>query len=113
MKAEYIAIILATTGAQAAPPDAVRPEVRDWIRSLTDPEGGAPCCDESDCRLVDFRANGTGYEVLIAERWLKVPRWVLLPPRPNPSGRAVACYVFDKTGLDGVRFFCFLPGPEG
>ncbi len=99
--------------AAAAPPDNPDPRFSPWYKSLRQPGTGAECCGIADCRIVEFRRNGEGYEVFVDERWrLSRPYWARVPPekileRPdNPTGRAVVCF----TPEAGVM--CFVLPPQ-
>jgi hypothetical protein len=104
---------LLCASASAAPPDNPDPLFTPWYKSLRQPGTGAECCGIADCRIVEFRRNGEGYEVFVDQRWrLTRPYWTRVPPekileRPdNPTGRAVACF----TPEAGVM--CFILPPQ-
>ena len=97
----------------AAPPDNADPRFSPWYKSLRQPGTGAECCGLADCRIVEFRRNGDGYEVFVDQRWrMSAPYWTRVPPekileRPdNPTGRAVVCF----TPEAGVM--CFILPPQ-
>ena len=71
----------------------------EWVRGLVNPTNGQGCCSLSDCRIVEYRMTGDGYEAFIGrdtfaaapDRWLKVPENVVLH-KENPTGFGVACW---------------------
>ena len=93
----------------AAPQDA-NPDFGPFFQGLMSPRTGGKCCGMADCRTVDYRKTVEGFEVFIdrkrfsdgPDRWVAVPRASVLPPRPNPTGKAIACW----TAMSGV--LCFL-----
>lgn len=78
----------------------------DWYKSLRQPGTGISCCDISDCRPVEARTSGEGWEFDASGRWVAVPSTKVIQNKPNPTGRAVACYV---GAGDTVVLFCFVP----
>jgi|tagenome__1003787_1003787.scaffolds.fasta_scaffold17111286_1 hypothetical protein len=80
-----------------------------WFKSLRDPIYQLPCCDQSDCKLVDFRIIAEHYEVLIDDEWRYIPQRVIISNAMNPMGQAVACYFYDADV--GLTISCFVPGP--
>ena len=67
-----------------------------WYQGLKSPEGES-CCNEKDCHPVDSRYVAGGVdgpwtlEILIRNRWVKVPKDRILP-QPSPDGGVHACY---------------------
>ena len=67
-----------------------------WYRGLKSPEGEG-CCNEQDCHPVASRYTGAGpegggaLEILILNRWVKVPKDRILP-LSSPDGGVHACY---------------------
>ena len=67
-----------------------------WYRALKSPEGES-CCNERDCHPVASRYTPAGpeggwvLEILIRNRWVKVPKDRILP-LSSPDGGAHACY---------------------
>ena len=67
-----------------------------WYRGLKSPEGEG-CCNERDCHPVAFRYEAAGpqgawvLEILIRNRWVKVPQDRILP-LSSPDGGVHACY---------------------
>ena len=67
-----------------------------WYRGLKSPEGEG-CCNERDCHPVAFRYEAAGpqgawvLEILIRNRWVKVPKDRILP-LSSPDGGVHACY---------------------
>jgi hypothetical protein len=72
-----------------------------WYRSLTVPYGGHSCCSVADCRPVEARLVGEGWQVQFDGAWIKVPPYVVLK-RDNPDGRPIAC-------LHAGIILCFVP----
>lgn len=64
-----------------------------WYASLVSPVTGLSCRNKNDCKPRDHHQTADGYEVLIDGEWLPVPPDVILQRIPNPTGRAVACYL--------------------
>jgi len=111
--------LLATGHSHAAAPPPGSPQAEamapygDWVRGLANPTSGIGCCSVSDCRMVNYRMAGAGYEAFIdrdsfpgaPDKWLAVPDSVVLHTA-NPTGFAVACWAAWHTDLG---FFCFDP----
>src|ERR1051326_3966421 len=92
-----VAALASITLGHAAPPPGADPnsEMAQWFRGLMQPGTRVSCCDLSDCRMTEYRAGQSGYEVLIDERVIKgiAARWVPVPVSTilkvsNPTGRA-------------------------
>jgi len=84
--------LLSSAGiAHATPPENADPELAPWFQGLKAPNGSS-CCSIADCRMTDYRNNGTGYEAMVDGRWMTVPEERVLDHIPNPTGRAVVCY---------------------
>lgn len=99
--------------AVAAPPEHPNAALVPWFESLKQRDTGASCCSIADCRMVEFRQDRDGYEVLIDGRWkLSAPFWLRVPPNriidrsDNPTGRAVVCFT-PEAGI-----LCFVRPPE-
>ncbi len=107
MRKWLLSSLLACGTAFALPPPDANPEFSPWFDSLRAPRTNMPCCSISDCRPVDARIAGNGYEVFIEGTWRKVPEHTILPRHDNPTGRPVACW----TPQAGIM--CFVKGPEG
>jgi hypothetical protein len=75
-----------------------------WYRSLTTPLSGASCCSVADCRPVDARLIGEGWEIHVNGVWIPVSPYVVLK-RNNPDGRPIACL---RPGI----ILCFVPPAE-
>lgn len=100
-----VVIIGAGAGAShAAPPPNPDPGLSRWFGDLVDPDTGIPCCDETDCRVVEERVTNDHFEVLLEGRWHTVPAEKVLRRRENPIGRAVLCY------SKALGIMCFVPG---
>ena len=72
-----------------------------WYRSLAQPLSGLSCCSVADCRPVEARLVGKGWEILVDSTWIAVPPDVVLT-RDNPDGRPIAC-------LYAGTIRCFVP----
>ena len=73
-----ILTLLIATAKAAPPPGPVDPEMRDWYRSLKQPNTGSGCCSIADCRTYVSRISGDHYEVYIKNRWFTVPNELVL-----------------------------------
>ena len=91
--------------AHAQPPANADPALAPWFQSLQAPNGTS-CCSNADCRTTDYRIGPTGYEALIDNRWIAVPRDRVLDHVANPTGRAVVCY------LPAMGILCFVRPSE-
>jgi len=113
-----ILLLLSAATAPAHPPENPDPKLHEWFESLTDPQSGIGCCAESDCRILadaDWRATPEGYEVKIEGDWFPVPPDKVLQRRPNPTGRAVACWQLfwnTRKQANSALIFCFLRAEE-
>ena len=89
--------------AIAQPPPAADPnsQMGLWYRSLTMPLTGASCCSVSDCRPVEARLVGEGWEIRVNGVWIEVSPDLVLK-RDNPDGRPIAC-------LHAGMILCFVP----
>ena len=109
--------------AAAAPPlagsddyDALMPYAGWMSRQLA--KDGLLCCSVSDCRIVAWRTDGSGYQALITEKdhrgfekfphapndWISVPDAVI-KREPNPTGQAVACW--SDSNMSHHGYYCF------
>jgi hypothetical protein len=76
-----------------------------WYRGLKSPEGQG-CCNERDCHPVASRYTAEGpeggwvLEILIRNRWVKVPQDRILPVS-SPDGGVHACYSDPAPFYDG------------
>jgi hypothetical protein len=89
--------------AFGAPPENADPALAPWFKSLAQPGTGVSCCSIADCRPVDMRITGSGYEIYVNDRWVDVPPEKVLQGKENPLGKPVACV------LNG-QVLCFVPG---
>lgn len=101
-----VASVLCVFPARAAPPPDADPSLAPWFQSLRQPGTGILCCSLSDCRATSSRTTPGGYEALIDNRWLPVPPNRVLEHTPNPTGRAIVCY------LPGQGILCFVRPAE-
>ena len=95
------------TVAVAAPPQHGDGALAEWYHSLKAPNGSG-CCDMADCRSTESRVTATGYEALIENKWIAVPRERVLTETSSPTGRAVVCY---QPGYPQL-IYCFVRPPE-
>ena len=99
--------LLAAGALEAAAPENGEPSMHGWFESLKQPGSGVSCCSIADCRPVDYKLNGEGYEALIETRWMRIPDDKILHGKPNPTGRAVLC----RSPISGT-ILCFVPASE-
>ena len=99
-------LILGSVPTISAPPENADPRLAPLFNSLRQPGTGVSCCSVSDCRPVDYRVSGAGYEVWIDDSWRQVPADKILQGRDNPIGRAVVCYT------PALGIMCFVRGTE-
>ena len=96
------------------------------IRNMKRPDTGTACCDESDCRPVEYHIvttqNETYYEVFIRRytedgsgwpagpnKWVRVPNAVIIPPdRRKGIPVPIACWAYWNSVNNGL--LCFTPG---
>ena len=107
-----MAAIMATqlssmTAAESAQPQNSDGALAAWYHGLKAPNGSG-CCDMADCRSTESRITATGYEALIENKWIAVPRERVLTETSSPTGRAVVCY---EPGHPEM-IFCFVRPPE-
>lgn len=112
----FLALLLCTVQAVAAPPPGVDPSsiIAQWVHSAHD-ANHTPCCDESDCRQTAVRLDANGnYEVWIGKQeygayapdaWMPVSDFATeaTAKGPPPDGRAWACFW-------GGQVKCFFSG---
>lgn len=119
--------MLATTLAWSQPPENnPHPEWSAWFESLERPNLAyrAGCCSDSDCRVFyddKYRQNGPYWEVFVQDRfsytqgWFKIPPEIIIKHKENPTGGAVACYIFQYSTSESGKyirvpeFLCFVP----
>ncbi len=109
LRSSAVAVTLLTFSALptvSAPPENADPRLAPWFNSLRQPGTGVSCCSISDCRPVDYRVSGAGYEVWIEGTWRQVPADKILQGRDNPIGRAVVCWT------PALGIMCFVRGTE-
>jgi len=99
-------VVLSAVPTVSAPPENADPTLAPWFNSLRQPGTGVSCCSISDCRPVDYRVSGAGYEVWIENGWRQVPADKILQGRDNPIGRAVVCWT------PALGIMCFVRGTE-
>jgi hypothetical protein len=70
-------------------------------------KGGAPCCNEKDCRPAPFKVIARGVQMLVAGKWINIPADMLqyrsLAGDTGVSGGGHWCGSTDW-GYDGVGF---------
>ncbi|HUK60805.1 MAG TPA: hypothetical protein VLV50_16355 [Stellaceae bacterium] len=101
-----IAFAAILAAARAAPPSGADSFLAPWFQSLRQPGTGISCCSIADCRQTQYRTGSDGYEALIDNKWIAVPREKVLDHTENPTGRAVVCY------LPGLGVMCFVRPSE-
>ncbi|MBN9507792.1 MAG: hypothetical protein J0I21_01610 [Alphaproteobacteria bacterium] len=129
MRLLIVAATLIASSAAAAPPrpdeKGYDPAFARWFQSLRTHDG-APCCSVADCRAVEYRLTGDGYEIhplrayddRIApgeeQRWTRVPEAKILRRTSNPTGHAIACYAVIRRMSAPVTLgiYCFVPATE-
>ena len=99
--------LASVTAAVSAPPKNSDGALAAWYRSLKAPNGSG-CCAIADCRSTESRITATGYEALIENKWVAVPRERVLSETSGPTGRAVVCY---QPGYPQL-IYCFVRPPE-
>jgi hypothetical protein len=117
-----IGLTLAAPAFATPPPDLVpNPEMQAWFKSLKQPLSRSPCCNISDCRIIDFTFREGHYEVAIEGWSYVVPTETILDGAASPIGGAVVCYTYSAFGLpvptgvlrhqaqDIVEILCFVP----
>ena len=110
-----ITILLMPLTAIAAPPENADPTLAPFFRSLKQPNTEIPCCDATDCRIVQTRVSDGKEEIFVDKRkfsdgndtWVPIPDAKRLAPRDNPTGENIACW----SRFYGVM--CFLRGVGG
>jgi hypothetical protein len=101
-----VTLIAQATWSGAQPPEGSDPYLAPWFQSLRQPGTGISCCSIADCRQTEYRTGQNGYEALIGDQWVAVPREKVLDHTENPTGRAVVCY------LPGRGILCFVRPSE-
>lgn len=102
-----LALSVAFTPIQAAPPEQTDPALSGWIDSLKQPGTGVSCCSIADCGPVEYRLGTDGYEALLEARWMRVPDNRILRGVSNPLARGVLC----RSPISGT-ILCFVPANE-
>jgi hypothetical protein len=127
----FVATVLMFPAHAASPPAAsldaqVMGPYGNAIRNLKRPDTGTGCCDESDCRPVEYHIvttqNETYYEVFIRrytedgsgwpagpDKWVRVPNAVIIPPDQRKGIPVpIACWAHWNSVNNGL--LCFTPG---
>ena len=104
--AAFFMVSLISAFARATPPDNADATLAPWFQSLRQPGTGISCCSMADCRATEYRTSGMGYEAFIDDKWLIVPQDRVLDHQPNPTGRAIVCY------MPGRGILCFVRPAE-
>ena len=124
------AVIMVSAHASPSPVGSLDAQVigpyGDAIRNMKRPDTGTGCCDESDCRPVDYhivtKQNETYYEVFIRRytedgsgwpggpnKWVRVPDAVIIPPDQRKGIPVpIACWAHWNSVNNGL--LCFTPG---
>ncbi len=87
----------------------------EWFQSLTRPDvvGGSCCSLSRDCQPTEYRlspaptAEGSEYEVLLGERWIRVPERAVIRRHDNPTGSGVLCKASSSDFI-----YCFVASDE-
>lgn len=122
------AVLLPANGAKSAAPSGVNQNnpLSQWYKTLRVPGTTVGCCDDSDCRVVQSRFDGTFWWAFIEPgnhpgapaggAWIVVPQDRILKDKTHPAGSAVACWL--SMGGDMVMteplplelgLLCFIP----
>ena len=111
----FVARVIIALGAMIAmslPGSAHDPsgknQYSEWFTSQLQPNGMQFCCGDmadqgGDAHYVDVKQSGDSYYVKIDGMWTQYPHDVN-PNQPNPTGRNVAWYKFDRDGK--LVFYC-------
>ena len=99
-----ILLLLAGAVAGQTPHDRWHERYQEW-RTDT----GASCCNAQDCRGAQgYRLTPDGYEVLIGEKFYRVPERAIRP-YASPDGDAHVCYRPDwMDAQEGYVIICFI-----
>lgn len=107
-------VLLYVVVVHAKPPAGADPALAPWFQSLQIPGTGGSCCNDADCRTVQYRTVGNHFEAFIDRKtfgesapdaWVGVPPEHVLHRRDNPTGEGVACW-YNHTVL------CFVEGNQ-
>jgi hypothetical protein len=109
-----LAIMLAIADSPASAHDPGEP-FAEWFQSLSRPDvvGGSCCSLSRDCQPTEYRlspapsAEGSEYEVLMGERWVRVPERAVIRRHDNPTGSGVLC---KAAASDFI--YCFVPSDQ-
>ena len=102
MKSSILLLVLLLTIPCEAH-DHGRPELNDWLASLTS-KGGAVCCDGKDAFAVDeWGVEREEYFAVVDGKKHPVPPKAVIE-KPNRHGQAIVCFYPDG------RVRCFVPG---
>jgi hypothetical protein len=94
---KVLAMMLAIADSPAIAHDPGEP-FAEWFQSLNRPDVGGSCCSLSrDCQPATYRLSpsptedGSDYEVLDGDRWIRVPERAVIHRHDNPTGSGVLC----------------------
>jgi len=117
-----VVLVLVATAAHAGGiwPDGPRSR---WFKSLMQPNGGASCCDVSDCHATQARQAADGHwqaimEDVTGKAWVDVPPDKVLKKPLSIDGEAYICNSmgggaeFETSSVHGT-IYCFLPPIPG
>lgn len=85
--------------------DFIDDPTKEWFKTLRNSQGFV-CCSISDGHAAVWRRDGNGFEVLLNNKWVKVPDETVLKRTPNKVGQAVVWYSL------AYEIRCFLPENE-
>lgn len=96
-------VVFAQEGAHGVGHAQMHHAYKHWVQ----PDNGASCCDDRDCRPTRARGDMDGnWEAWNGSKWIPIPRNKILK-LPSPDGRSHLCSSEDDT------VYCFLPaGPK-
>jgi hypothetical protein len=79
LTSRFLALVLASPAPGQPPPgaDPFSP-LGLWYRSLTTPYNGGSCCSVADCRPVEARLVGEGWQIHVDGAWIEVSPYVVL-----------------------------------
>jgi len=95
----------------------IDPEVHAWFERQTN-QHGTSCCNVADGHVLESDEwrqspdSSSGYSVLIGGTWWPIDSYAMRKANlddPNPTGQAVAWYVWEE---GGPLIYCFTPGAE-
>lgn len=108
-----LVMFLLGTPVAAQEKDYSNSPLNNWYKSLKQNDSNLSCCDISDCGPYTSKIVDDHYEILIEDRWVRVPDNVILKDKDNPTGEAVACFkvlrAYPGDPNTGISWYCFVP----